>query len=244
MKGGRTFRSDNRWLRQTFKLKASFPAYILVVMSRLRRPVRALSGTFIILLLLVDPFVPKSPARQKQDSAGQTIDWKALIPGIESALESELRYCNDQRTWIDVVEAGDVTGGGIPEALVQYCHMGAYTSQAVLMRLERGKPVRARFRGKDGKVVPMEFLQGASVRHGENAKLLPEKHAVYAIHWETDDSGALDTCRVDAFVWVAKSETFDANEALSKEIAQSECDRLKREMGSAPKTSTRLNDRG
>ena len=53
------------------------------------------------------------------------------------------------------------------------------------------------------------FLQGASARNGEDVKLLPEKHAVYAIHWHADDSGRLETCKVEAYVWAPESRTFD-----------------------------------
>jgi hypothetical protein len=98
------------------------------------------------------------------------------------------------------------------------------------MRFEHNKPVLGQFRGKDGKILPTEFLQGASVRNGEDMKLLPEKHAVYMIHWHTDDSGRLETCGAEAYVWVGKSRTFDANESLSKEISEHECHRLQQDL--------------
>lgn len=186
----------------------------------------------MVASLLIPPTVPCSLAQQTRKSSRPVVDWNTLIPGIKSALESELRNCADQRAWIEIVDTGDVTGDGIPEALVEYCHMGAYTSNVALMRLdEHGKPVLAKLRDKDGKAIVVgSFLRGASVRNGTGTELLPEKHAVYAIYWGTDDSGALQSCGVDAYKWVAKTGTFDADEALSKEIAESECNRLKQEL--------------
>jgi hypothetical protein len=188
--------------------------------SKMNPLTRALSRAFIVILLLVDPFVFSAPAQQKSDSKPQTVDWEAMIPGIEGALGNEFKSCYAQERWIVIVQTADVTNDGIPEALVEYCHMGAYTSQVALLRLEHGKPVLAQFRGKGGKIVTPGFLDGASVRNGESTRLLPERHAVYASHCHTDDSGGLASCTVDAYVWVAKSATFDANETVSKEIGQ------------------------
>jgi hypothetical protein len=180
--------------------------------------------------LLVNPVVSSSRAQQRETSTPNTVDWKALTPGIQGALGSELKFCNQDRISIDVVQTADVTGDGIPEALVDYCHMGAYTSDVALIQLKHGKPVSAHFRGKDGKVVRPGFLEGSSVRNGEATKLFPEKHAVYAIHWNTQDSGRLASCTVDAYVWVDKSGTFNANEAIGKEIAKRACSQLRWEL--------------
>jgi hypothetical protein len=195
---------------------------------------RPLSRAFIVLLLLVNPFAFRSHGQQKQSSTPNPVDWKALTPGIEAALESEFKFCNQDRRSIDVVQTADVTGDGVPEALVNYCHMGAYTSDLALIQLIGGKPVSAHFQGKDGKVVTPGFLEGASVRNGEATKLLAEKHAVYAIHWNTDNSGKLAACIVDAYVWAAKSGTFNANGAISKEIAKSACPQLRQELNGEP----------
>jgi hypothetical protein len=158
------------------------------------------------------------------------MDWKSLTPKIEAALQEGMKLCNDERRWIAVVQTEDVTGDRIPEALVEYCHMGAYTSEATLVKLENGNPVPARFRDKKGNLAQPNFLRGASVRNGENAALLPEYRAVYAIHWHADDSGRLETCSVEAYGWNAKTGTFDANRKLSGRVAQSECHKLKNQL--------------
>jgi hypothetical protein len=78
--------------------------------------------------------------------------------------------------------------------------MGAYTSDLALIQLIGGKPVLAHSKDRTGSFFTPGFLEGASVQNGEATKLLPEKHAVYAIHWNTDNSGRLAACTVDAYV--------------------------------------------
>jgi len=179
-------------------------------------------------MLLINPFA--SPLHSQQQQSSTPIDWKVMTPGIEAALESKFKFCDQDRRSIDVVQTADITGDGVPEALVDYCHMGAYTSDLALIQLMGGKPVLAHFQGKDGKPFTPGFLEGASVKNGETTKLLPEKHAVYAIHWNTDDSLKLAACTVDAYVWSAKSGTFNANRAISKEIAKQACSEKRLEL--------------
>lgn len=139
--------------------------------------------------------------------------------------------CFGEQRWIQVVQIDDVNDDGVPEALVQFCHMGAYTSEVTLLQLKNGKPRLSTFRDHNRKPVLPTFLQGASVRNGEDVKLAPARHAVYAIHWHTDDEGALETCAVEAYVWSAKTSTFDYDAGVSKEIEKQERERLVRQLG-------------
>lgn len=193
---------------------------------------RGLQAVFILLAFLASGSALGSRAQRKLDSTPEAVYWKTLTPAIQAVLDEALEAlppnaCAKKRRWIYIAEAADVTGDGVPEALVQYCHMGAYTSDVTLMRLEGDKPVMARFRGKDAKVVQPYFLQGASARNGEDVKLLPEKHAVYAIHWHADDSGRLETCKVEAYVWGPESRTFDEDGKVGEQTAKSACEQVK-----------------
>jgi hypothetical protein len=174
---------------------------------------------FFIVLLMVGPLRVVAKQRKPISEA-----WKALAPAIDAVLaeDSEFKACPKDSRWVEIVQTADVTGDGVDEALVQFCRMGAYTSIAALMRLEQGKPVKVGVRRKNGSSV--EFLQGASVRHGTDAKLLPEKNAVYEMYWNADESGTTD-CDAEAFVWVAKSATFEPRRTLSKDIVKNYCPR-------------------
>jgi hypothetical protein len=181
------------------------------------------SSLICLLGLLLSSF---SSAQKDRPSASQSVDWKALTPKIQQALGEAYDKCFAEQRWIEVVQTGDVNADGVPEALVQFCHMGAYTSEAALLQLENGKPVLSKFHDQNQKPTFPTFLQGASVRNGEDVKLAPEQHAVYAIHWHTGDEGALETCAVEAYVWSAKASTFDYDAGASKEIEKRECRRL------------------
>jgi hypothetical protein len=181
------------------------------------------TSSLICLLWLLSSF---SPAQKDRPSASQNVDWKALTPQIQQALGDAYDKCFAERRWIEVAQTGDVNGDGVPEALVQFCHMGAYTSEATLLQLKNGKPLVSKFRDQNRKPVLPTFLQGASVRNGEDVKLAPEQHAVYAIHWHTGDEGVLETCAVEAYVWSAKASTFDYDAGASREIEKRDCRRL------------------
>ena len=90
-----------------------------------------------------------------------------MTPGIEAALESKFKFCDQDRRSIDVVQTADMTGDGVPEAL------WAHTLLA-LIQLMGGKPALAHFQGKDGKPFTAGFLEGASVKNGEATKLFPK----------------------------------------------------------------------
>ncbi|HEX3354178.1 MAG TPA: hypothetical protein VHS34_15265 [Terriglobales bacterium] len=124
---------------------------------------------------------------------------------------------------IRITETADITGDGVPEALVYLGTGGAYTDELTLMRVKNGKPVVARFKQKKGGVSPLIFLSGSSVRHQESVKMLPDRRAIYSMSSETDDSGRKAKCGVVAYEWTAETQTFDWNRSLSGQLTESNC---------------------
>jgi hypothetical protein len=169
---------------------------------------------------------------QRVSTGADVSRWRALQPDIERALAKDLIWidCRQQERAIQITQAADITGNGAPDAVVEYCHAGAYTSNAVVMRLLDGKPVIARFKEENGRVDNGAFLEGASVMHGEHVSLLPDEHAVYAIHWDTDSQGELSVCAVRAFAWVEKTGTFEWNAAVGSGVSGRECQKLQKEL--------------
>lgn len=185
----------------------------------------------LIFLSISLELTPHTSAAQRKESVKIALEWRNMTAQITDVLSESGIQCPDElMSGPSPAQTGEITGDGVPEALVEYCHMGAYTSNFVLLSLKRGTPVLPQFRDKNGKAIPVEFLRGASVRNGENTTLLPQQHAVYAVHWHTDDSGTLETCIVDAFVWNPKGKTFDQSSRMSNEIARSECPRLRKQL--------------
>jgi hypothetical protein len=125
--------------------------------------------------------------------------------------------------YIEIVDASDLDGDGLSYALVDFCPGGAYTDWIVAMQLEGGKPVPVRFRKANGEVLNVEFAQGASVMHTVDAKLVPEKKAIYDMFSDNDGAGHLVKCGVKAYVWNASAKAFDLNAQLSKQASRSYC---------------------
>ncbi len=155
--------------------------------------------------------------------------WETLKPQIEHVLieDNILQQCDKDQTQITIDTATDTAGNRDPEAIVEYCHMGAYTSDALVMRLEHEKPVVVHFRESDGQIDDGNFLQGASVMHGEQVSLLPGENAVYSLHWDTDSQGELAVCTVRAFRWDRQTKTFAWDRQLTATVDGRECSKLK-----------------
>lgn len=178
--------------------------------------------TPLLLVVLLHPL-------QTTGRAGSAAGWNTLTKQIETALGAELQDCPNDNRGIEVAETGEISIDRIPIALVEYCHMGAYTSDVAVLRLQRGAPVVVKFRDTKGRVIAPGFLSGASVRNGEATDLLAAKDAVYATHWQTDESGELQTCKIEAYVWNAQTATFDESERLRNELAETHCGTLRQQ---------------
>jgi len=185
------------------------------------------------MLVLVLGFARQSATAQHEAVSGaRTVDWDALKPQIQTALGKDWQECYPDHRRISIVDTSDLTGDGIPAALVDYCQMGAYTDTLTLILLENGKPVAARFRDEHGNAVDPEFLEGASVINGEATILLPLEHAIARISYQmnaNDSDCWVEKCEGKAYVLNASSKTFDFEPEVSSPLIQSECRKIRRE---------------
>jgi hypothetical protein len=124
---------------------------------------------------------------------------------------------------IAIIDASDLTGDGLSYALVDFCHGGAYTDWIVAMQMERGKPIPARFRKANGEALDVEFGQGASVMHTVDAKLVPEKKAIYDMFSDNDGAGHVVKCGVKSYAWNASAKAFELNAQLTKQASRTYC---------------------
>jgi len=159
----------------------------------------------------------------KSDSFAVT-QWTGRKAAIEKALSN--RACGRQLS-VDIVDAFGEAGDDLSVALVDACQDGAYTDEIVALRLERGLPSVARFRDARRKPVPNSFLNGASVMHSRDVKLMPEKKAVADYSADNDSEGKPAKCEVKIYVWSGRSKTFDLDVLLSKDISSKHCQELK-----------------
>jgi len=174
-------------------------------------------------LLLI--FATDLLSQQKQNAASKAVDWGAMIPQIQAAVAGE--YCGGPRDDIDIIDTADLTGNETTEALVDYCHEGAYMDLAALIRLENGKPTVAKFRDEHGNAVDLSLMGGASVMHGAETKLLAKEHAVVLLRWDSDESDKFQ-CGGIAYVWNSHSKTFDIAPNFSADFVETECRKIRK----------------
>jgi len=177
---------------------------------------------FVIVPILVSSLLGQTTPQPKPEDMKRY--WQALVPSLPSALKQAFPNQPIEEDYqVRIVETADITGDGVPEAVVYLGVGGAYTDYVTVMRIEEGKAVVALFKEANGKVSTSIFLQGASVRHGESARMLPDKKAIYSMSTSTDDYGREDRCGVAAYQWDAHRRIFISNMLLSKQIAKSNC---------------------
>ena len=187
----------------------------------------------VALFVLAGPYAGALPPPPKPDTPAPgtpapgtpvIVQWKALIPTIRDVLTQTGHKCPGYRIHIEIVAASDLTGDGLSYALVDFCPGGAYTDSIVAMQMDHGKPVPARLRKANGEVLDgVEFGQGASVMHALDAKLVPEKKAIYDMFTDNDGAGHLVKCGLKAYVWNASAKAFDLNPQLTRQASQSYC---------------------
>ncbi len=159
-----------------------------------------------------------------------TVDWEALIPAIEAAIGPVFLDVRVGRRPMTIAQEGDITGDGVPEALVFLGEGGAYTEYLTLVRIKDDIPVVAQFKKEDGEISPLMFLDGASVMNGASVGMLPEKNAIYSGSWsrsvEGEPYGGLSNCIVEAYQWNPQAEVFDFSQSLSDEMRPGYCQKL------------------
>lgn len=163
-------------------------------------------------------------------------DWESMLPAIREVFKNEAALdpnfgAAGTRYPAAVSKTADVTGDGVPEALIDLGIGGAYTDELTVMRLEENKPVLAVFKLRDGKISPTVFPSGASVMHGAAVDLLPQEHAVYSMHYDYAGNGKLQQCTGEAYRWNRRSQTFDYASVLTKKLTKSACSRVPKAVG-------------
>ena len=161
-------------------------------------------------------------------------DWSTLVPSLTPVLAAAFPDESvGQRGPVAIEEQSDLTGDGIPEAMVDMGSGGASTEQYALMRIQDGAPVAAVFQDQDGSVGPLVFLRGAAAAHTDDFGLLPDDHEIYAISTELDpETGAPSTCTAEAYLWHPGTLQFlysaDRSHAVESQLCPA---------GSAPETN-------
>ena len=166
---------------------------------------------------------------QGQQGTQKSVNWESLIPIIRKVIgPTFLGVKVEGRGTINIYKTSDITGDGIPEALVGLGQGGAYAGYLTLMRIENDKPVVAQFKKKDGEISPLMFFEGSSVMNGATIVMLPEKNTIYQGSWSRttkgEPYGEFSDCKVEAYQWNPHTKVFEFNQNLSDEIRPFYCD--------------------
>jgi len=187
---------------------------------------------FFVLAVLIISSSSQAQSAPRPNPEDMKRYWQPLVGNLPSALKQSFPDCCVEPTYsptwngyypVRIGETADVTGDGVPEAVVYLGQGGASTDYVTIMRIERGEAVVAAFKEADGKVGPKMLLQGASVTHGDSTGMLPREQAVYWMSTTTDGDGMADKCTVSAYRWNAQQRMFVWNGPLSKRIATTHC---------------------
>jgi hypothetical protein len=180
-------------------------------------------GMLFALLFPFDAWCAQSPPRAIKPNGPAVAQWEARSSSIQKMLEeSDEENCRGAPP-AGIVDAFGTSGEALSVALVDFCGRGAYTELIVVMRMDHGKPVLAKFRDAKGKRIENSFLSGASVMHSVDVKLVEAKKAIYDSFADNDAEGKPAQCGVKAYVWNAKTETFDLDLRLSKTASDEYC---------------------
>jgi len=183
-------------------------------------------GIVLVIALGGQAWCAQEPAGTVKPESPAMAQWRLLAPAIQKTLEE-----SDEQNCRGAPPAGivDAFAGndGLSVALVDFCGRGAYTDAIVVMRMDHGEPVPAKFRDAKGGKVRNGFSIGASVMHSVSVRLVAEKKAVFDSFADSDAEGKPDKCGVKAFVWNARNKTFDLNLQLSKSASAEYCRSLR-----------------
>ncbi len=164
--------------------------------------------------------------RQKCESC-KYINWQELIPEIRNILGSQFQDVIVEEIYnLSIYKSADITGDGVPEALINLGSGGAYVNFLTLMRLEDeseklAKPILAEFKKKDGEIGPRLFLIGASLNHELVTEMIPEKKLIYTLQRAYDEKREITECIVEAYIWNQENKIFEYSEK-EKEVIENE----------------------
>lgn len=118
----------------------------------------------------------------------------------------------------------DVTGDGVPEALVAIGDGGASDDFVMMLKLENGKPVAVPFSDEAMINQPRIFVEGGSVMHGNDIGFI-SGGIEYVGSWTRQDDGKISDCSAMAYVWNGSNGRMEKDATLSEEIKKEYCAR-------------------
>ena len=124
-----------------------------------------------------------------------------------------------------VVESFDFTANGTPRtiAIVDMACGGASTEYYTVCKLE-GKALKVvNFKDKNGKITPLFFTEGGSIKYTERVKFINDEKdnfILYHIEILRNDAGEVTSIAVDAYKWNNSENLFEYSKEFSEKIRE------------------------
>lgn len=161
---------------------------------------------------------------------GEAFSWADHLSEIKAVLREANKgnkLTDGQSREVQISREADLTGDGMPEALVLAGTGGAYTEDLALFVMKDGKPALAKFVNENGEREPIIFAEGASVRNGSKVDWQPEKKIIYMSSWGVDFNGVLDSCGTEAYQYDGNKQAFVYDKNLSASLGRGFCSDLR-----------------
>lgn len=153
--------------------------------------------------------------------------WDTRLQDVGLILTGALPYGEEpgRRHPIDIRAAADITGDGVPEALIMSGAGGANSTYLPLVMIDQDKLTIARLRASDGTVFSgATLLESLSATRMSGVHLDALHKAVLVGRIEfTDVSNASPTCQLDAYVWNVTTRIFEWNGVLGSDLRPTYC---------------------
>lgn len=193
------------------------------------REVRILVSIFATGIVLMSGsgsmYAQRAALNQRPNVISNT-EWKRIAPAVSKlAQDEEIKLPGGGFSEPRLMASVYMTGDHVATALIDLGGMGASTDAVVVIRIEQGKPMLARFLKRDGSVATKNlFLDGASVMHSDEVRLLAEKSAVYTLSTtKSEDGNQIKTCKVNEYRWRARASAFVEDYTLVRELRRRYC---------------------
>ncbi|MFU2158288.1 hypothetical protein [Caldisericum sp. AR60] len=172
----------------------------------------------VVLIVKKDPSTQKFKIDNAYSNEFAFYDGKTLLNTLNDAF-SDIGVRNEPY----VQRVMYLTGGTSPEpvAIVDMGTGGAYTEYYTLCKSLNGHLELVNFKDKDGKIAPLFFCDGASIKHEARLQFKADSSSnlvVYQSVIDKDDAGKVTNIEVDAYVWNDKTKMFEYSNELSESI--------------------------
>ncbi len=175
----------------------------------------------------VQSVAPGQSASRTAHNVISKTEWKRIAPAVSRLAQAEdiggIKLPGPAEPGL--MESAYMTGDHVATALVDLGGRGASTDAVVVIRIEQGKPMLTRFLRRNGSVATKDlFLDGASVMHSDEVRLLAEQSAVYTLSTTLSEDGKrIKTCKVNAYRWHPTMRAFVVDHDLAGQLRQHYC---------------------